>query len=89
MSKTLSKRLMKYRQQMKSIDHELFILIKKRIQLSQKIMRYKKQLGLKIVDPAREAEIKKQLLKRLKKLTTNSRASDFIKKLMKLNSRYP
>lgn len=80
---------MKYRQQMKSIDHELFILIKKRIQLSQKIMRYKKQLGLKIVDPAREAEIKKQLLKRLKKLTTNSRASDFIKKLMKLNSRYP
>lgn len=83
------KKIQSYRKKMKALDSELFSLLKKRILLSQKIMKYKKQVGQKIIDQAREAEIEQQLLKKLKKLTTTARANAFIKKLMKLNCLYP
>lgn len=73
---------------MKALDSELFALLKKRIKLAQKIMKFKAQKNLPARDPKREAEILKQLIKKLGSKTSAPRAKKFIQSLLQLNKSY-
>ena len=55
-------KLQEYRQEIEQIDHELYGLISKRLEICSKIGDYKKENNLPIFDAKREEELKEKNL---------------------------
>lgn len=76
------------RRQIDQVDRDLAFLLKKRIQLSQKVIAEKKLAGNKVVDRKREAQVLANYAAKLGPTTTKPRLKKFLGALLQLNPRY-
>lgn len=83
------KKLQGYRIAITALDAEIFRLLRQRIKMSQKIMKFKTQKKISVIDTKREAEIERQIIKTLETQTTKARAKKFVQSLLQLNVKYP
>lgn len=65
-----------YREQIDAIDAELIALLKKRLQIAEKIGMYKKANNIDVLDKSREHEI-------IEKLSAGAKEHDLSEKLLK------
>ncbi|PSJ31235.1 hypothetical protein UF10_06245 [Peptostreptococcus russellii] len=79
--------LLKYRDEIDSIDKELIVLFEKRMDMACLVAEYKKEHGMDIFHPDREFDILKKCISDLNNKKYEEYAVEYIKKIMEISKK--